>query len=86
MVFLEWHCFFAYLSQESGDPVFEEAARAAVRAAYRFWEADFTLPSISAFNGWAAGSYVLSHLALLWEEPELMDQALRLLQKNRTAD
>ncbi|MFB9758300.1 type 2 lanthipeptide synthetase LanM family protein [Ectobacillus funiculus] len=73
--------FFAYLSQESGDPVFEEAARAAVRAAYRFWEADFTLPSISAFNGWAAGSYVLSHLALLWEEPELMDQALRLLQK-----
>jgi type 2 lantibiotic biosynthesis protein LanM len=72
--------YFAYLARESGEERFYQAARAAVEGAYRFWESGRSMPSVSAFNGLAAGVYVLSHLAVMWEDEELMDEAIRLLK------
>ncbi|WP_141434323.1 type 2 lanthipeptide synthetase LanM family protein [Bacillus sp. 03113] len=73
--------YFAYLSRESGEQRFNKAAHAALQGAFSIWESGMTVPSVSAFNGWASGAYVLSHLAVLWKEQELMDEAIRLLGK-----
>ncbi|MGJ7923261.1 type 2 lanthipeptide synthetase LanM family protein [Neobacillus sp. LXY-4] len=73
--------YFTYLARESGEQRFNQAARAAVKGAYSFWELDMSMPSVSAFKGWASAAYVLSHLGVLWKEPELITEAERLLKK-----
>ncbi|MBM7652794.1 type 2 lanthipeptide synthetase LanM family protein [Neobacillus cucumis] len=73
--------YFAYLSKESGEERFHKAARAALRGAYRYFESGMSSPSISAFNGLASRAYVLSQLAVVMEEPEWMDEAIKLLKK-----
>jgi len=87
--------FFGYLAAASGRSDFEELARAAlqpIRHHLSRVEPD-EYPIIGAFSGRASEIYVLQHLANLWGDTRLLDEALgglpeiaRLIPSDRHLD
>lgn len=73
--------FYAYLSKETGIEKFEKIARASLNSAREFLNADDTIKSLSAFHGYSSAIYGLMHLSNIWEEDELLDEAIYLLDK-----
>ncbi len=70
--------FFAYLAERTGRSDFKELARAAlepVRESWREPERSGTT-GVGVFVGRGAAVYVLSHLAALWNEPQLVEEVL----------
>jgi type 2 lantibiotic biosynthesis protein LanM len=69
--------FLAHLGRLTGEERYEQLARLALSTARRRHEAaPEALPG--AFNGWGGVVYALTHLGVLWQEPELLDEAVAL--------
>lgn len=71
--------FLAQLGHLTGDERSGRLARLAVHTIRRRIEADpEVLVRPGAFSGWGGAVYTLTHLGLLWQEPELLEEAERL--------
>jgi type 2 lantibiotic biosynthesis protein LanM len=70
--------FFAYLAQRAGRADFKELARAALEPVRDAWrEPEKSLATgVGVFVGRGAAVYALSHLAVLWNEPGMVDEVL----------
>jgi type 2 lantibiotic biosynthesis protein LanM len=83
--------FLAYLGSVSGDPAPTLLARRAVtslRAEFRASLATLedesvtaSFPTIGAFVGLPSVIYLLTHLGVLWDEPDLIDEAADLVER-----
>jgi len=74
--------FLAYLGDRTGEQRYTALARAAlagVRA--QLTQSGNTLRSIGAFEGWGGIIYMLTHLAVQWNEPELQAEALSAVHR-----
>jgi type 2 lantibiotic biosynthesis protein LanM len=74
--------FLAYLGAATGEAAYTDLARAALRAVRRQLAATARLndgPSVGAFNGLGSPIYLYTHLAALWGEPALLDEAEELV-------
>ena len=72
--------FVAYLSRVTGDARYKALARAALVTMRRQIEKRrSSLTRIGAFDGWGGVLYVLSHLVVLWNRPELLAEAESLV-------
>ena len=70
--------FLAHLARQSGDERYERLARLALSTVRRRIESDpGALRHLGAYSGWGGIVYALTHLGLLWEEPELLEAAAR---------
>lgn len=69
--------FLAYLAKVCGEGRYERMSRAALRSAEYALEDAPEPPTISAFTGRASFIYTLTHCSRLWEDPSLMQHALR---------
>ena len=68
--------FFAHLGRLTGDERDERLARLAAQTVRRRIALEAgALQRIGAFSGWGGLVYTLTHLGLLWEAPELLDEA-----------
>ncbi|MCI0748187.1 MAG: type 2 lantipeptide synthetase LanM family protein [Verrucomicrobia subdivision 3 bacterium] len=73
--------FLAYLGIVSGEDRYTRLAQVVLRTVRnRLAQATDTRGSIGAFTGWGGYIYVLTHLAILWERPELIDEARRIVE------
>ena len=69
--------FLGYLGQLTGEDAYAEVARrAATTVARQVEETPSALQGIGAGNGWGGLIYVLTHLAVLWNEEVWLDRAL----------
>ncbi len=70
--------FFGYLAHSTGRADFEALARAALEPVREDWRepGQGARSGVGVFVGRGAAVYVLSHLATLWNEPSLLDEAL----------
>jgi type 2 lantibiotic biosynthesis protein LanM len=71
--------FLGYLGAITGEPRYSELARAALKTVRRQVEenqSEFT--AIGGFDGWGGVIYTLTHLGVLWNEPELLAEAENL--------
>ena len=72
--------FLAYLGAVVNDRRYTALAQAALRAARRQMnERRSAFALIGAFSGWGGMIYSLIHLSLLWNEPDLLDEAVRIV-------
>lgn len=72
--------FLAYLGDITGERRHRAMAQEVVQTLRRQMERNRSLmTSIGAFNGWGGILYTLTHLASLWNEPALLDDALTIL-------
>lgn len=68
--------FLAQLGAATGEARYTELAAAALRTARRQLAAGAEgMPAIGAFSGWGGVIYTLIHLAALWDDPSLLDEA-----------
>jgi len=68
--------FLAYLGEVTGEPRWTALARdGAATLAWRTAQTPRQLESVGAFSGWGGPLYTLTHLAALWDEPALLDEA-----------
>lgn len=68
--------FFAHLGRLTDEGRYERLARLAVTAFLRRIEGEpGALARPGAYTGWGGIVYALTHLGLLWDEPELLDKA-----------
>jgi type 2 lantibiotic biosynthesis protein LanM len=68
--------FLAYLGEISGEERYTALARGAVRTLRRLVREDTSRPtSLGGFHGWGGVIYGLTHLGVLWREPELLAEA-----------
>jgi type 2 lantibiotic biosynthesis protein LanM len=68
---------FAHLARETGRGDFEALARAALEPVRKAWrEPGPEGTAVGPFVGRSSSVYVLGHLASLWEEPALLEEAL----------
>ena len=71
--------FLAYLGQESGDAAFTDAARGLLKDILHVLHSrDRRWSNLSGFIGAPSLVYVLTHLAALWKDPELIAEARAL--------
>lgn len=75
--------FLAYLAEITASDHFYILAREAAASFVRQLESEGAMLGIGAFSGLAGPVYALAHLASLWNEPELLGQALRLSRQVR---
>ncbi|MCG8459457.1 MAG: type 2 lantipeptide synthetase LanM family protein [Holophagales bacterium] len=72
--------FLAYLGELTGDARYQDLARRSARALRDHLEPaegeHSRLPDVGAFSGASGVLYASSHLASLWREPALLDEAL----------
>ena len=68
--------FMAYLANETGDDNFKQLAKTSLETAYKLLEKDNNSLGISAFYGHGSVSYVLAHLAKLWDDDLLLEKSL----------
>ncbi|PYS92812.1 MAG: type 2 lantipeptide synthetase LanM, partial [Acidobacteria bacterium] len=74
--------FLAYLGSVTADERYSELARAALTTLRRQTErARATIKRIGAFDGWGGIIYTLAHLAVLWREPALLDEASEMVAR-----
>ncbi|MEC4812015.1 MAG: type 2 lanthipeptide synthetase LanM family protein [Scytonema sp. PMC 1069.18] len=72
--------FFAYLGMITSEERYTRRARTALKTMQRqVKESRSYITSISAFDGWAGVIYTLSHLGMLWNQPELFVEAENLV-------
>jgi type 2 lantibiotic biosynthesis protein LanM len=71
----------AYLGSFGFDKYTELARRALTTLRIRLEERAQYIHAIGAFNGWGGIIYALSHLAVLWQDQELLDYADDLLSR-----
>ena len=72
--------FLAYLGAMTGEARYTALARAALRAVHHQiekYQAD--LKWIGAFGGWGGIIYLLTHVAVLWKQPELLTEAEKIV-------
>lgn len=73
--------FLAYLGEITGEAKYTEAAQAACRSMQQqiapSWE---HLKIVGLFEGWAGVIYTLNHLGVLWGNPELLVEAVELVE------
>jgi class II lanthipeptide synthase len=73
--------FLAYLAATTGEERFASLARSAMSTLR--WQLLPRMrdhfPRIGGFSGWGGTAYALAHLAVLWNEPALLDEAERLV-------
>jgi type 2 lantibiotic biosynthesis protein LanM len=77
--------FLAYLARASGERKYADLARGAltvIRKQHRQNEKNIRING--AFAGWGGLIYLYTHLAHLWEEPLLIDEALQCARYART--
>ncbi|MCG8455712.1 MAG: type 2 lantipeptide synthetase LanM family protein, partial [Holophagales bacterium] len=68
--------FFGYLGAVTGDRRYTSVARRALWAQRQQIESDPGLVrGLGTFNGWGGVIYVLTHLGVLWGDPELLAEA-----------
>ena len=68
--------FFAHLGRLTGGERYERLARLALATVEQRIDGDpGTLVRPGAYGGWGGIVYALTHLGLLWDEPELLDKA-----------
>jgi type 2 lantibiotic biosynthesis protein LanM len=68
--------FLAYLGAITGETRYSGLARAAMRTVRRqVGDNPSQLASIGGFDGWGGVIYTLTHLASLWNQPELLAEA-----------
>lgn len=73
--------FFAYLGELSGDRSYTDVARLALASARRrLAEEPSSLSTIGAFGGWGAIIYVFTHMAALWGDPGLIEEAEKIVE------
>jgi len=75
--------FLAYLGAISGQEHYTALARATldtVRHKLRAEQRGRGLSEIGGFTGWGGVLYLLSHLAVLWDEPDLLAEAHELVE------
>ena len=71
--------FLAHLGRLSGEERYERLARLALHTVRQRLAADpNALVHLGAYSGWGGLLYTLTHLGLLWEEPEWLDEAASL--------
>src|SRR5262249_29217730 len=74
--------FLAHLGVLTSEERYTVLARRAVRTLQRYLEQSAEqVTSIGAFNGWGGVLYTLAHLAALWRQPELKQQAETLVDR-----
>ena len=67
--------FLAYLGKLSGDAKYSSLARNALTTLRRQLRSPEAVNGIGAFAGWGGIVYLLTHLAVLWADPSLLDEA-----------
>src|SRR5262249_42598446 len=73
--------FLAYLGAITGAERYTALARAALRAVQQQIEKyQSDLKWIGAFGGWGGIIYLLTHLAVLWKQPELLTEAEKMVE------
>jgi type 2 lantibiotic biosynthesis protein LanM len=73
--------FLAYLGKLTQEQKYTTLAKAASKNLsdqIAFTQAEHT--SVGAFNGWGGILYLLSHLSSLWQQPQLLQEAERILR------
>lgn len=86
--------FLAYLGACTGQERFTRLAREAqAHFRYQLERSPGGFTSAGAFSGWGGPIYVLTHLGALWEDPDLLDQAVSwtarlpaLIERDETHD
>lgn len=68
--------FMAHLANETGNDKFKKLAKSSLETAYKLLAKDKSHLSISAFHGYGSVSYVLAHLAKLWDDDLLLEKSL----------
>ncbi|MCC5669529.1 type 2 lantipeptide synthetase LanM family protein [Nostoc sp. CHAB 5784] len=73
--------FLAYLGKATEEESYTNLARAAFRTMRsQIEELRSGLKQIGAFGGWGGIIYTLTHLAVLWNQPELMTEAEKIIE------
>ncbi len=75
--------FLAYLAVVSGDERYTSLARetlGVIRQRLRPERRQKGLSELGGFTGWGGALYTLAHLAMLWDEPALMDEAQEMVE------
>ncbi|MBE9166111.1 type 2 lantipeptide synthetase LanM family protein [Pleurocapsales cyanobacterium LEGE 06147] len=74
--------FLAHLGAVTGEERYTHLAQAAL-IAMRSQEAQFRsdIKSIGAFGGWGGTIYTLTHLGVLWHQPELLTEAQNIVNR-----
>jgi type 2 lantibiotic biosynthesis protein LanM len=73
--------FFAYLGAISAQKHYTSLARATlVTIRSQIAQSKESFKSIGGFEGWGGIIYTLTHLAMLWDEPELLTEAEELVK------
>ncbi|WP_373534680.1 type 2 lanthipeptide synthetase LanM family protein [Microcoleus sp.] len=74
--------FLAYLGAVTKQDRYRELAQAGMRSVLHQVEYEGRLiSSIGAFNGWAGLIYTLTHLGILWQQPELLSMAVEWVER-----
>ncbi|MGK7904134.1 MAG: type 2 lanthipeptide synthetase LanM family protein [Hormoscilla sp.] len=73
--------FLAYLGAIAGEERYTKLARSAMSALEpQIKEGEALIPTIGGFSGWGGVIYTLTHLSILWSQPELLAQAVQLVE------
>ncbi len=74
--------FLGYLGKITRESRYTVLAKAALSTVRRQVErSQSSIPSIGAFNGWGGVTYVLTHLGILWDQPDLLIEAEAIVEK-----
>jgi type 2 lantibiotic biosynthesis protein LanM len=72
--------FLAYLGAIAKEKRYTQLARVALSSIqHLIGESPSSIPSIGGFSGWGGIIYTLTHLSVLWQQPELLAEAEGLL-------
>jgi type 2 lantibiotic biosynthesis protein LanM len=72
--------FLAYLGMITKERSYSELARASlVNIRYQIEQKMPSMTGIGAFNGWGGLVYSLTHLGVLWKDPQLINEAERII-------
>ncbi len=73
--------FLAYLGKVTNKERYTNLAKATLITIRHLVEKNQSyVKSIGAFNGWGGVIYTLTHLAMLWEQPELLTEAEKIVE------
>jgi type 2 lantibiotic biosynthesis protein LanM len=76
--------FLAYLGEISGERRYTELAQAILTTLRRQVERGrSSLVAIGAFGGWGGIVYVLTHLSMLWDQPDLLTDTEAMVERIR---
>lgn len=73
--------FFAYLGELSGDVSYTDVSRLTLASVRRQLEGEpSSVSTVGAFGGWGAIIYVFTHLAALWGDSSLIEEAEKIVE------